>query len=276
MAEVGLLSKGDLRVAATLWTKAYRFSAQPFVRFRRVPLKLPNPLRVGLVQTYDTATWNALRKLALGHAGITVEKLDRRALRERNLRHFDTIILGLRATQYRPDVRSQKGRLHAFMQNGGNLVCLYHKDFDWNTREQLARGRGLFRGKGGGSEVAPYRIELSFLRVTDENAPVKLLKPRHPLLSRPNRIWERDFSGWVQERGVYFPKAWDPRFTSLLSCHDPGEDPLDGGLLVGKVGEGSFIYTSYVWYRQLRAGVPGAYRFLANLIAYPRVKGTAR
>ena len=101
---------------------------------------------------------------------------------------------------------------------------------------------------------------------------MKILNPRHALLSRPCKIWGEDFKGWVQERGVYFPVKWDSKYEALLSCSDKSENPLKGGLLIAPVGKGSFVYTSYVWYRQLRAGVPGAYRMLANLIAYPKVK----
>jgi len=101
---------------------------------------------------------------------------------------------------------------------------------------------------------------------------VRILQPTHPLLVEPNKIWAKDFAGWEQERGVYFPKKWDPRYTALLSSNDDGGAALDGGLLVADVGLGSFIYTSYVWHRQLRAGVPGAYRMFANMLSYPRVK----
>ena len=109
---------------------------------------------------------------------------------------------------------------------------------------------------------------LSDDRVTEEDAPVEFLQPQHPLLTFPNQITQRDFEGWIQERGLYFPKQWDPQYTALLSTHDKNEAPLKGGLLVGKYGKGNYIYTRMVWYRQLRAGIPGGYRFFANLISY--------
>jgi hypothetical protein len=97
---------------------------------------------------------------------------------------------------------------------------------------------------------------------------VRILQPGHPLLNYPNKITQRDFSWWIQERGLYFPKEWDSHYTPLLSTNDRGEPPLNGGLLVAKYGKGNYIYTSMVWYRQLRAGIPGGYRFFANMISY--------
>ena len=103
--------------------------------------------------------------------------------------------------------------------------------------------------------------------MTDENAKVQILEPEHPVLTSPNRIGPEDFEGWVQERGLYFCESWDKRYTPLLACSDPGEEPLAGGLLVAKHGKGHFIYTSYSWFRQLPAGVPSAYRLFANMVS---------
>src|SRR5213080_1752854 len=114
---------------------------------------------------------------------------------------------------------------------------------------------------------APYPLEISRDRVTDENAEVRILAPDHPLMTRPNKITSKDFDGWVQERGLYFPNQWDPAWTPILSCNDPKEKPLNGGLLVAKSGKGFFIYTSYSWFRQLPAGIPGAYRLFANMVS---------
>jgi hypothetical protein len=96
---------------------------------------------------------------------------------------------------------------------------------------------------------------------------VRILAPNHPLMTTPNKITSKDFEGWVQERGLYFPKKWDPTWTAILSSNDPKEKPLDGGLLVAKFGKGFFVYTSYSWFRQLPAGVPGAYRLFANMLS---------
>jgi hypothetical protein len=115
-------------------------------------------------------------------------------------------------------------------------------------------------------------LEISRDRVTDENAEVRILAPGHPLMNRPNKITADDFKGWVQERGLYFPNTWDSAWTPILSCNDPGEKPLDGGLLVAKSGSGYFVYTGYAWFRQLPAGVPGAYRLFANMVSLREAK----
>lgn len=270
---LAILEKGDVKVQTAVWTAEKNFGG-PMATIRRVPLKLPPKLVVGLVKTYDESTHQALKRMEDAGLGLTVQLLSPDDLRTSDLNHIHTIILDLRATQYRPEVLQVKERLMQYMKDGGNIVCMYHKDFDWNepNSDQSLRGKGIFRGTNGGGEIAPYPIELSFDRVTDEKAPVRILAPQHPLLSSPCKIWERDFEGWVQERGVYFPKKWAKEYTPLLSSNDPDGKPLDGGLLVADVGEGSFIYTSYVWYRQLRIGNAGAFRMLANMISYPRVK----
>jgi hypothetical protein len=125
-------------------------------------------------------------------------------------------------------------------------------------------------------ELAPYPLQPGSpsieWRVTDENAPVTFLNPDHPLFKAPNTITQEDFAGWVQERGLYFPSSWDPAYTPLLSMADPGEEPFTGGLLVADYGEGSYIYTSLVWYRQIQSLVPGGYRMFVNLISYPQVR----
>ena len=103
--------------------------------------------------------------------------------------------------------------------------------------------------------------------MTIEEAPVTLLQPDHRLLKFPNAIGARDFEGWIQERGLYFPAEWDPKYETVIESHDPGEMPLPGGTLYTKYGKGVFIYTGYAWFRQLPAGVPGAYRLFANMIS---------
>jgi hypothetical protein len=110
-------------------------------------------------------------------------------------------------------------------------------------------------------------VNLSGERVTDETAEMTLLVPDHPVFNTPNKIIPADFDGWVQERGAYFASQWDPRFIPLLACHDPGEQPLKGSLLVAPCGQGHVIYTALSWFRQLPDGVPGAYRLFANLLS---------
>jgi hypothetical protein len=116
-------------------------------------------------------------------------------------------------------------------------------------------------------QLAPLPVKISRERVSEETAEVRFLAPDHPALNLPNKITAGDFSGWVQERGLYFADSWDPGFTPILSSHDEGEPARDGGLLVAKIGDGYFVYTGYSFFRQFPAGVPGAYRLFANLIA---------
>jgi hypothetical protein len=117
----------------------------------------------------------------------------------------------------------------------------------------------------------PYPIEFSrnsaSVRVSEEDAEIMILNPDHPALTIPNQITSNDFEGWIQERGLYFPVSWDDHYSALLSSHDTGEEPLDGGLLVASYGKGYYIYTSYSWFRQLPAGVPGSFRIFANMIS---------
>jgi hypothetical protein len=137
-----------------------------------------------------------------------------------------------------------------YVQNGGNLIVQY------NTNHALVT-----------NDIAPFPLQLSRDRVAVENAEVRFLKPEHPVLNSPNKITTKDFEGWVQERGLYFPSEWSKEYEAILSSNDPGEPARNGGLLVAKYGKGNFIYTGYSWFRELPAGVPGAYRLFSNMIS---------
>ena len=117
----------------------------------------------------------------------------------------------------------------------------------------------------------PFTVTMDFQsrhdRVSVEDAPVKFPHPANPLLHVPNEITERDFEGWVQERGLYFASKWDPHYETVLECHDPGEPPEEGGMLYARYGKGVYIFSAYSWFRQLPAGVPGAYRIFANMLS---------
>jgi hypothetical protein len=140
----------------------------------------------------------------------------------------------------------------AYVAAGGNLVVQY------NTNSRIGPLSG---------PIGPFPFEIGRDRVTDENATVTFLDPSHPLLNTPNTITAADFQGWIQERGLYFASSWDPRYQTILSMMDPGEKPASGSLLWGRHGKGTFSYTGLAFFRQLPAGVPGAYRLFANLIA---------
>jgi hypothetical protein len=140
--------------------------------------------------------------------------------------------------------------LFAFVEAGGNVVVQYNKP------------SGLVTNK-----IAPFDLRVGPDRVTDKNSKMTFLAPEHPALNAPNKITEADFEEWVQERGLYFASDWDKRFTALVACNDPGDNPQRGSLLVTQHGRGYFVYTSLSWFRQLPEGVPGAYRIFANLVS---------
>jgi LmbE family N-acetylglucosaminyl deacetylase len=192
---------------------------------------------------------------SLQQIGYNVKILDAADITAENLKRFDAVVLGIRAYNTQERIASWQPQLLAYVKAGGVVVAQYNTTSDLKTKE-----------------IGPFPLEISRDRVTDENAEMRILAPNHPLMNTPNKITAEDFKGWVQERGLYFPNKWDPAWTPILSCNDPGEKPLDGGLLVAKSGSGYFIYTGYSWFRQLPAGVPGAYRLFANMVSLRQVK----
>ena len=187
---------------------------------------------------------------SLQQIGYTVKMLNDADITAENLAQFSAVVLGIRAYNTDDRISTWLPELFAYVKNGGVAIAQYNTLADLKT-----------------NQLGPYPLEISRDRVTDENAEVRVLAPNHPLVTTPNKITSKDFEGWVQERGLYFPDKWDPAWTPILSCNDPKEKPLDGGLLVAKSGKGFFIYTSYSWFRQLPAGVPGAYRLFANMVS---------
>lgn len=190
---------------------------------------------------------------ALAQIGVEVTLLDPQTLDTGGLSQFDTIITGPLAYEFRPDLVANNNRLLEWVKDGGVLIVQYNR-YPWN---QL--------------NVAPYpsRINEPHDRVTREDAPVHILVPDHPIFQYPNRIDERDFEGWQQERGLYFMGEWDERYVPLLASNDPGEEPKKGGMLFARYGKGAWIYTGYAFFRQLPGGVPGAFRLFANMISLP-------
>jgi LmbE family N-acetylglucosaminyl deacetylase len=187
---------------------------------------------------------------SLRQIGYSVKILSESDITAKNLEQFAAVVLGIRAYNTQERIFNWLPELFAYVKAGGVVIAQYNTLADLKT-----------------DQLGPYPLEISRDRVTDENAEVRVLAPNHPLVTTPNKITSKDFEGWVQERGLYFPKKWDPAWTQILSCNDPKEKPLDGGLLVAKFGKGFFVYSSYSWFRQLPAGVPGAYRLFANMLS---------
>jgi hypothetical protein len=192
---------------------------------------------------------------ALRTMGYEVWEMKPEEITQENLKRVDAVVLGIRALNVHDRIRFIMPVLLEYVRLGGTLVVQY------NTNGRLEA-----------DHYAPFPITLSRDRVTDESAEVRILKPDHPLLTYPNKLSGKDFEGWVQERGLYFPVTWDSNYEAILSMNDKGEDPRDGGLLVAKYGEGHYIYTGLSFFRQLPEGVPGAYKLFANIVSCGKAK----
>jgi LmbE family N-acetylglucosaminyl deacetylase len=203
---------------------------------------------------------------ALKQIGCEVTLLNEHDVTRGDLARFDAVVTGVRAWNTRPDLRANRQRFFDYVAAGGTMVVQY------NVREG-----GFMGGDPKLLEIiGPYPIQITSDRVTVEEAPVTFPNPASPFLEYPNRITQKDFEGWVQERGLYFAGSWDSRYQPLLESHDPGEKPLPGGTLYTQYGKGAYIFTAYSWFRQLPAGVPGAYRIFANFLSAGKVLAEAR
>ena len=196
---------------------------------------------------------------ALRQMGCEVTLVGEEDLTRGRLERFDAIVAGVRAFNVRPDLRANRFRLLEYVQAGGTWVVQYNVA-DRRAPEQVAA-------------IGPYPLRVGRDRVTSAEAPVTFLDPAHPLLNSPNKLGEEDFRGWIQERGLYFAAEWDARYTALFECHDPGEEPLDGATLYARYGRGAYVFTAFSWFRQLPAGVAGAYRIFANLLSAAKTAG---
>ena len=194
---------------------------------------------------------------ALEQMGYEVNRLNQKEISKNPLDKFDAIIVGVRAYNTLDWIGSYYNKLMKYVENGGNLIVQY------NTSNFISNVR---------SKIGPYDFTISRNRVTDENAAVTFLKPEHPALNFPNKITQDDFKGWIQERSIYDGVDTTGKFEKILAMNDPGEKADDGSLLIAKHGRGYFTYTGLVFFRELPAGVPGAYRLMANLIALNRKK----
>jgi LmbE family N-acetylglucosaminyl deacetylase len=230
---------GDYRIVM------HAHAATDTVMVRKFGVQVAQDVTVGVIKSYDNTVESALQEL-----GTRLKLLDEKDL-QGDLGRYTSVIVDIRAYLVRDDLKKNNARLLEYVKSGGNLIVMYQKDFEWK------------------SEYAPYPLKISRLRVDDETAPIEVLVPNHPLFNFPNKISSSDWDGWVQERGLYFPNEYSKDYVELLSSNDPDEKPLDGGYLIAHYGKGTYIYTSYVWYRQWKEVHPGALRNLANMISLP-------
>ncbi|MBP7821804.1 MAG: PIG-L family deacetylase [Saprospiraceae bacterium] len=188
---------------------------------------------------------------AIMQMGYEVEILNANNLNPQYLSQFDAIVTGVRAYNVLESLSLKHKVLMDYVEQGGTLIVQYNT----NT-------------KTTSPNLGPYPFELGKKRTTDEHAVVTFLNPNHPILNTPNKITEADFDNWVQERAIYFPINWDEHYETVIACNDSNESPNDSGILVASYGKGKYIYTSYSWFRELPAGVVGAYRIFANMLSY--------
>jgi hypothetical protein len=187
---------------------------------------------------------------SLRHIGYNVVVIEPSEITPEYLSRFDAIVVGIRAYNILDELKFKQKILFDFVEEGGNMIVQY------NTSRRVKV-----------DQLAPYHLKLSRDRVADENAEVRFLDPKHPLLNYPNQITEKDFEGWVQERGLYFPGEWGPEFTPIISLNDKGETAKDGSLLVAQHGKGHYMYTGLSFFREFPAGVSGAYRLFTNMLS---------
>ena len=254
------------RLTAVAEIEGHQFSNQRYeVRYDHLPIQLLQPPARARVASFELA----VRGLNVGYLpgagdyvaecleqmGYFVRRLTGADLTPEKLAGLDAVVIGVRAFNERPDLKDNFPGLMAWVEAGGTVVAQYN------------RPNGLLA-----PVLGPYALSIEgpapLLRVTDEKAPVTVLAPDHAAVNAPNKIGPADFEGWVQERGAYFPSSWDKEhYTAILAMNDPGETPLNSSILVAKYGKGHYVYTGLGFFRQLPAGVPGAYRLFANLVS---------
>ncbi|MCA9670282.1 MAG: PIG-L family deacetylase [Myxococcales bacterium] len=220
----------------------------PSSAVRVVPLSLRlGRRRIGYVMGAGDDVAKSLRRVGYQVTVLTPKDLD-----AARLRRFDALVMGVRAYNTHPELEHRHKELMRYVRGGGTLLVQYNTSNRWRKLTM---------------PIGPWPLSISRGRITDEQATLAEIKPRHRVLRAPNRIGSADFDGWVQERGLYFASSWDKRYRAVLRGNDKGESPLDGALIVGRHGRGHFVYTGLSFFRQLPAGVAGAYRLFANLLA---------
>jgi len=249
-----------LRPYAKIGDEEFRTSLQPIptlptrdwsepddAKVHVLSLNVPAGLRIGYIAADNDPLPDVIRQL-----GVQVDLLDEVALAFGNLSQYDAIVVGIRAYELRPDLPRSNARLLDYVKNGGSLVVQYERDYAWNKMLPAP---------------FPAKEAEQGVRVTDWNSPVTFLEPQIPLLNTPNKITASDFQGWVQERGLYFWSTFGAPYEAVLGLKDPGEEQANGSLVYARDGKGVYIYTGLSFFRELPAGVPGAYRLFVNLIS---------
>ncbi len=189
---------------------------------------------------------------SLEQIGYQVHTIDPNTINAETLSKYSAIVVGIRAYNIVPELKFKQKYLFDYVEKGGNLILQYNTAGRWSAQFD---------------DIAPYPLQLSRDRVTDENSSVQIIAKDHELVNYPNKIKVSDFDGWVQERGLYFPNEWDDKFTPILSMNDKGESPKSGSLLIAPHGKGNYIYTGLSFFRELPAGVSGAYKLFANMLS---------
>jgi hypothetical protein len=192
---------------------------------------------------------------SLQQMGYEVKMLSPNDITTSNLKQFDAVITGVRAYNINEWLNEKYGVLMNYIKNGGNLIVQY------NTNNQIGTVK---------ANIGPYNFTISRTRVTEEISPVHILLPNNPALNYPNKITSADFNNWIQERSTYHAEQFDKHYQAPLGMHDVNEPESNGGLIIAKYGKGNFVYAGIVFFRELPAGVDGAYRLMANLIALPK------
>jgi hypothetical protein len=205
--------------------------------------------KIGYIKGVEEKVPQAIEQLGFDLTMIEVEELS-----TVDLAQFQTVLVGIRAYNVKPELINFKEKMMDYVAGGGNLIVQY------NTSTSSIREM----------QIGPFPFDISRDRVTEEDAPPTFLLPDHELLNKPNKITEADFNNWVQERGLYFASNWDEKYQTIISWSDEGQEPLEGGLIVANHGKGHFIYTGISFFRELPQGVEGAYRLFANLLSYGR------
>jgi hypothetical protein len=194
---------------------------------------------------------------ALKQIGYNVTILTDELLSNGNLSQFNAIVSGVRAYNTNDRLQVHYTKLMEYVKNGGNLIVQY------NTNNRIGPVK---------ANIGPFPFTISRDRVTDEKATVVFSNEKHSALNFPNQITQKDFDGWIQERGIYFATEIDKQYETIFSMKDPNEKASDGSLIIGKYGKGNFVYTGLVFFRELPAGIPGAYRLFVNLLSLPENK----